>query len=103
MQACYPVARRGKSIVWSGIPFHGPSQFKESIVFYAQSAAERAFEKGYPGKKKGDLPSFVWLETEQDALFRNNAKQVTVGDNDRYNLLKQEHAAGVATEAEVAA
>ncbi len=99
MKACYPVAMRGKSVVWSGVPFHGPEQFKDAIEFYAQSAASRAVDKGYPGKKKGDAPGFTWLEAERDALFNNNAIFIKPGDNDKYQLITKQESTGSAVAA----
>lgn len=90
MQACYPVTRRGKQIVWSGAPLSGRKALEGAIAGIAIGRATAAMSKGYPGMKKSDIPAFIWIEQEADSLYNHTAHEVTV---EEANLWKQQQAA----------
>lgn len=52
--------------------------------------AMAAMAKGYPGMKKTDTPGFIWLDQEQDSLYRHTAHEVTPEEAE---LWKQQQAA----------
>lgn len=90
ISACYPVVLRNEKPIWSGAPLHGPGVDKATIEAMTQAKAERAFARGVQTQKKGDVPSFLWLQVDQDALFRNNAETISPKEAAEFRKLRDQ-------------